>query len=66
MNLNILSCTNGYIVTKFNYDVNGQPYKSYPSLNNIPSQHGQEQFIFSNLEELLNWVKTNAVLEKLK
>lgn len=64
MNITIIKCLNGYIVTKYHFDNNGIPLKSYGAFNqtSIPAP-SQEQFIFTNLEDFLTWFKTNAVLD---
>lgn len=64
MNLNIFKCENGWIITKNNYDNNGNVYSNiYPSKPS-PLNH-QEQFIFSNMEDLITWMKTTFVVERL-
>jgi hypothetical protein len=62
MNINITKVSNGWVATNYNYDQTGTPYPmAYPT----KSGHVQEQFVFLTLEELINWIKTTAVMNQL-
>lgn len=63
MNINIIRVSNGWVVTSYAYDHGGIPYPSFS--NTVNNKPAQEQFIFLTLEELINWIKTTAVMNQL-
>ncbi len=63
MNLNIVQCKNGWLVTKHEDVTNG--LYTLPVTGSIQHYKVPDQFVFSNMEEFFEWFKTNFVLEKL-